>query len=87
MFLSRPNCPCSNTLITYTVAPQVELMLISDHFRYPSKIEKGHYCTPLAPGYSVEIYDSAIKDFEFPRGTFWASDEARALVDRMINGL
>jgi L-galactonate dehydratase len=69
------------------VAPQVELMLISDHFRYPSKIEKGYYCTPLEPGYSVEIYDSAIKDFEFPRGTFWASDEARALVDRMINGL
>jgi hypothetical protein len=47
----------------------------------------GYYCTPLEPGYSVEIYDSAIKEFEFRRGMFWASNEARAVVDLMIHGL
>ena len=74
-------------LITYTVLRRIKRDLISEHFRYPAKIKEGYYCTPLDPGYSIEIYDSAIKDYEFPRGTFWKSDEARPLIQCMINGL
>ena len=56
-----------------------------EYFRYPSRVEQGYYRTPLEPGYSVEIYDSAIDEFEFPRGSFWASAQASALIDRMVN--
>jgi L-galactonate dehydratase len=62
------------------------LCLPSEHFRYPSRVEHGYYRTPLEPGYSVEILDSAISKFDFPHGSFWASDaHAKALIYRMAN--
>lgn len=56
-----------------------------EYFRYPSRVERGFYRTPLEPGYSVEIYDSTINQFEFPNGTFWTSEQAGALIERMVN--
>lgn len=59
----------------------------AEYFHHPSRVTNGYYVTPLEPGYSVAIYDSAIEEFEFPNGTFWASGASKGLIEAMLVGL
>lgn len=61
--------------------------LTLEYFVYPSRVENGYYCTPLEPGYSVEIKDSAVEEFDFKHGTFWTSHQSEALKKIMLLGL
>ena len=54
---------------------------------HPSRVENGFYCTPLEPGYSVEITDAAIREFDFNRGTFWQTPKGEEIKKTMILGL
>ncbi|XP_035793558.1 mitochondrial enolase superfamily member 1-like [Anopheles albimanus] len=43
-----------------------------DQFTYPATInEKACYIAPTAPGYSTELKESAIEQFDYPNGTKW----------------
>lgn len=52
---------------------------LHEHIKYPSVIKNGYFSTPLDPGYSVEFYEKAISEFEFPNGTWWKSDDGLKL--------
>ena len=46
---------------------------LHEHFVAPCVIESGAYLLPTVPGYSAEIYESSIEEFEYPAGTYWAA--------------
>ncbi|KAF7980524.1 hypothetical protein HWV62_37647 [Athelia sp. TMB] len=52
---------------------------LHEHFVYPCSINsKGRYNVPIDPkeGYSIEFRDEAIKEFEFPQGSYWVGRAA-----------
>ena len=47
---------------------------LHEHFKTPCSInENGRYNVPLNPleGYSIEMYEKSIAEFEFPHGSYW----------------
>ena len=44
---------------------------LHEYFKYPCKVKNGSYFPPLSPGYSTEMLDSLVEDFEFPYGKVW----------------
>lgn len=48
---------------------------LHDHFSSPVKIRKSKYVTPLTPGYSIQIKEQSLIDYEFPHGIRWAQNE------------
>ncbi|KAG7162791.1 Mitochondrial enolase superfamily member 1-like [Homarus americanus] len=50
-----------------------------EHFKTPRKINHCHYLAPKVPGYSVEMWEKSLLDYEFPYGAKWNAlfDEGR----------
>ncbi|PYS47070.1 MAG: fuconate dehydratase [Acidobacteria bacterium] len=46
---------------------------LHEHFIDPVVVRRGHYMTPLAPGYSITMKAESLKRYEFPNGEEWAS--------------
>ncbi|KAJ6217609.1 hypothetical protein RDWZM_008766 [Blomia tropicalis] len=44
---------------------------LSEHFHFPAKCEQGRYLVPEQPGYSAQMKDSSIEEYEFPNGPYW----------------
>jgi L-fuconate dehydratase len=50
---------------------------LHNHFVYPVSInEQGRYNIPQDPkgGYSIEMYETSMKDYSFPNGAYWVAD-------------
>lgn len=47
---------------------------LHEHFKDPVKIEKGNYVTPKLAGYSAEMYQESLNEYEFPKGTYWKNE-------------
>jgi L-fuconate dehydratase len=45
---------------------------LHEHFTAPCVVRDGHYGLPTAPGYSAEMWESSVEEFEFPLGDYWA---------------
>jgi L-fuconate dehydratase len=48
---------------------------LHEHFLDPVTIKDGRYAPPERPGYSIEMYPGSLAEFEFPRGSAWATRE------------
>ncbi len=44
------------------------------HFANPVEIKNGRYMAPTAPGYSVDMLPSSMRDHEYPNGAAWAQN-------------
>nr|WP_299385882.1 L-fuconate dehydratase [Allomuricauda sp.] len=49
---------------------------LHEHFRDPVVIKNGAYMVPTMPGYSIEIKEESLMDYEFPHGKVWQEIEA-----------
>jgi len=56
---------------------------LHEHFCHPSRIEHGHYVTPMQPGYSVEMKPASMERFSYPgdENGWWRSEEARPILE------
>jgi L-fuconate dehydratase len=62
--------------------PELDMSIADppQHFVYPCSINSdGHYNVPLdsKEGYSIEMKDASIAEFEFPHGSYWASAQKK----------
>ncbi|MHB1023900.1 MAG: L-fuconate dehydratase [Acidobacteriaceae bacterium] len=46
---------------------------LHEHFVNPVRMEKGRYMAPQAPGYSIEIKQATLNEYQFPQGAVWRS--------------
>ncbi|HEX8911322.1 MAG TPA: L-fuconate dehydratase [Humisphaera sp.] len=46
---------------------------LHEHFVDPVRIVDGRYACPTAPGYSTEMFQASLADYEFPNGKAWRS--------------
>lgn len=44
---------------------------LSEHFKTPIKIIRCHYLAPKVPGYSVEMWEKTLMEYEYPYGSEW----------------
>jgi L-fuconate dehydratase len=44
---------------------------LHEHFVDPVRIVNGRYAAPLQPGYSIEMRQASLEEYEFPRGAAW----------------
>lgn len=44
---------------------------LHEHFVYPVIVKNGRYMVPLDPGYSIEIKERSLDEYEFPHGRAW----------------
>ena len=51
---------------------------LHEHFVTPTRIVRGHYEAPSAPGFSAQMHAESIAAYTYPHGSFWAADLARA---------
>jgi L-fuconate dehydratase len=49
---------------------------LHEHFLDPVRIVDGHYQTPTAPGYSIEIRPESLAEYAFPDGPCWTLEPA-----------
>lgn len=42
-----------------------------EQFVHPTNVKNAHYLAPTAPGYSTELKNEAIIQFEYPNGSEW----------------
>jgi L-galactonate dehydratase len=57
---------------------------LHEHFLHPCQVGRGHFVTPTAPGYSVEMKEASMREFEFPGEegvSWWRSEEARPILE------
>jgi L-fuconate dehydratase len=45
---------------------------LHEHFTSPASVTGGRYTAPLAPGNSMEIKPSSVREYEYPTGSAWA---------------
>jgi L-galactonate dehydratase len=58
---------------------------LHEHFQRPSMTKDGYLISPREPGYSVEMVPEGMDRYTFPpldKEGWWASDEARQVLDR-----
>lgn len=46
---------------------------LHEHFTDPCIVENGHYRLPSLPGYSAQMHEASVAEWEFPNGGYWAS--------------
>jgi L-fuconate dehydratase len=46
---------------------------LHEHFVNPVHVSRGRYLAPKDPGYSVQIKQESLKEFEFPNGGYWSN--------------
>jgi len=44
---------------------------LHEHFVSPVRIVNGRYGAPTAPGFSSQMHDQSVDDYEFPTGRVW----------------
>ncbi|XP_068226526.1 mitochondrial enolase superfamily member 1-like [Palaemon carinicauda] len=44
---------------------------LREHFKYPRILKNCHYMPPLNAGYSVEMWEKSLMDYEYPYGPEW----------------
>jgi L-fuconate dehydratase len=44
---------------------------LHEHFVYPVSVKNGRYLPPLDPGYSIEMKEESLAQYEFPSGAAW----------------
>ncbi|GAA3765568.1 enolase C-terminal domain-like protein [Terriglobus aquaticus] len=49
---------------------------LHEHFTDPVEMVNGHYRLPIAPGYSAQMWDASVAEFQFPHGRAWADHES-----------
>jgi L-fuconate dehydratase len=49
---------------------------LHEHFTSPASVVNGRYTAPLAPGNSMEIKPSSVREYEYPSGSAWAQASA-----------
>jgi L-galactonate dehydratase len=57
---------------------------LHEHFEHPARVEGGYYVTPTEAGYSVEMKEGSMREFEYPGEegvSWWRSEEARSIID------
>lgn len=57
---------------------------LHEHFLSPSEVKSGHYVTPSAPGYSVEMKPESMDRFSYPGEegvSWWRTDEAKPILE------
>lgn len=56
---------------------------LHEHFLEPAQTEAGHYVTPRAPGYSVQMKPESLEEFGFPGGpkSWWRSEAAKGILN------
>ncbi len=54
---------------------------LHEHFLDPVRIERGRYCLPHAPGYSIEIKPESLEQYSYPGGPVWAEDASPAALE------
>lgn len=57
---------------------------LHEPFLDPARVESGHYATPQAPGYSVQMKQESLERHSFlgRPGSWWTSDEASRILRR-----
>lgn len=56
-----------------------------EHFVNPAIVQKAHYIAPEAPGYSTELREESILDYEYPTGRKWQSMFEEGIFERPKN--
>ncbi|MCJ1697773.1 L-fuconate dehydratase [Rathayibacter caricis] len=46
---------------------------LHEHFTDPCIVENGHYRLPSLPGYSAQMHEASVAEWEYPDGGYWAS--------------
>jgi L-fuconate dehydratase len=49
---------------------------LHEHFTSPASVVRGRYTAPLAPGNSMEIKPSSVREYLYPSGSAWAQASA-----------
>ena len=49
---------------------------LHEHFTSPASVVNGRYTAPLAPGNSMEIKPSSVREYQYPAGSAWAKASA-----------
>lgn len=44
---------------------------LHEHFKNPCVVKNGRYLPPQSPGYSVDMKESSLSDYEWPKGRVW----------------
>ena len=44
---------------------------LHEHFTDPVRIQNGHYMVPERPGYSIEMWEETLEDYNFRDGKIW----------------
>ena len=53
---------------------------LHEHFADPCLVEDGNYLLPAQPGYSAQLREESIAEFEFPTGGYWSKAGSAAAV-------
>lgn len=48
---------------------------LHEHFLEPVVMRNGHYMPPRKPGYSIQMHDQSLAQFEFPMGSAWQKQQ------------
>jgi L-fuconate dehydratase len=48
---------------------------LHEHFVEPVRIRRGRYLLPTAPGYSIEIRESSLEQYQYPDGAGWNEEQ------------
>ena len=51
---------------------------LHEHFVDPVRIRRGHYLLPNLPGYSIEIREKSLEQYQFPAGAVWREPQMQA---------
>jgi L-fuconate dehydratase len=51
---------------------------LHEHFVDPCVVDGAHYVLPEAPGYSAQLRERSVAEFEFPNGSYWRFRSASA---------
>ena len=46
---------------------------LHEHFVDPCVVANGHYVLPSRPGYSAQMFEASVAEWEYPAGAYWAS--------------
>lgn len=44
---------------------------LHEHFTNPTRVTAAHYRAPLTPGFSSQMLDTSLAEFEYPTGIYW----------------
>ncbi|XP_043284152.1 mitochondrial enolase superfamily member 1-like isoform X2 [Venturia canescens] len=56
-----------------------------EHFVCPAVVQNAHYIAPKAPGYSTELREESILDYQYPTGRKWQSMFEEGIFERPKN--